>query len=192
MTDRIAVGKMIDQAAEKYGKIDVLVNNAGWHVENEIEDYPEFSEISNELWVKKFERNFKTAYNLTKKILPGMRKQKYGRIVNISSVIGPVLGAAGDTAYGAGKAAIVGLSKSIAIEVASENITINNVLPGYISSGSQEAEAYKAGLNTPAKRSGQPQEVAYLAVFLASEESSYLTGQSIIIDGGASIEMKFD
>lgn len=191
LANRKLVYKIVEKIITEHNRIDILINNAGWHVENEKEGYPEFSDISDELWNKRLETNLLTTYNLTKSVLPIMRNRKYGRIVNVSSVIGPILGAEGDTAYGTGKAAVVGLSKSIAIEVASENITINNVLPGYISSGSQEIEAYNAGLNTPMKRSGSPMEVAHLIAYLASDESSYITGQAIVIDGGNSIEMKF-
>lgn len=185
------VRKMTGQIFEKYGGIDVLVNNAGWHIEGCPEEYPEFTESEKEDWSLKFNRNFITTFNMTREILPHMRKKEFGRIINIASVIGPVLGAEGDSAYAASKAGIVGMSRAIAIEVAKENITVNNVLPGYISSGSQEEAAYKAGLNTPMGRNGRPDEIAGIVAFLASEKASYITGQAIVVDGGASIEMKF-
>ena len=192
LTDQDAVNEMIASIIVKHGRIDVLMNNAGWHVEGETEEYPEFTDAVDEDWILKFSRNLVTNYNVTKAVLPFMRKNKYGRIVNTASVIGPLLGAEGDTAYAAGKGAVVGLSHSLALEVAKENITINNILPGFISSGAQESDAYRAGLKTPAGRNGSPLEVANVAVFLASEEASYVTGQSIVIDGGSSIEMRFE
>lgn len=185
------VQNMLEELYDKYRKIDVLINNAGWHIEGCPEEYPDFVDAKKEEWFLKFNRNFMTTFNMTKTILPNMKKQKAGRIINISSVIGPVLGAEGDSAYAASKAGIVGMSRSIAIEAAKDNITINNILPGYISSAYQEEDAYEAGLKTPMNRNGHPDEVAGLAVFLASEKASYITGQAIVVDGGASIEMKF-
>lgn len=191
LTDSGAVEKMARAVADQYGKIDVLVNAAGWHIEGEPEDFSEFSKMEESMWWTLLDRNLKTAYNVTRYVLPHMRKRGYGRIVNISSVLGPVLGAAGDSAYCAGKAGIVGMSKAIAIEVAAEDITINSILPGYIAVGSQPIEAYRAGLETPAGRNGTPDEVGYTVCFFASKEASYITGQTITIDGGCSIEMPF-
>lgn len=106
LTNCTAVKKMIDTVLEKYGRIDVLVNNAGWNVEGEVEEYPEFTETEDDDWNLKFSRNLVTNYNVTKAVLPAMRKNGYGRIVNTASVIGPLLGAEGDSAYAAGKGAI--------------------------------------------------------------------------------------
>lgn len=191
LCDEEDVRKMTGRILQKYGGIDVLVNNAGWHIEGCPEEYPEFTDADKDDWNLKFNRNFITTFNMTREILPQMRKKGFGRIINISSVIGPVLGAAGDSAYASSKAGIVGMSRALAMEVAKENITVNNILPGYISSGSQEEEAYKAGLATPMGRNGRPDEIAGIVAFLASEKASYITGQSIVVDGGASIEMRF-
>jgi 3-oxoacyl-[acyl-carrier protein] reductase len=112
----------------------------------------------------------------------------FGRIVNVSSVTGPVVSTPGSAAYSAAKAAVIGMSRSIAIEVAKDNIMINNVLPGWIATASQTPVEHIAGLNTPAGRSGTPTEVANMVVFLCSEEISYITGQTFIVDGGNCIQ----
>lgn len=191
LCDKSSVREMVTGILDKYDGIDILVNNAGWHIEGQSETYPDFAESDLEEWIIKFNRNLMTTLYVTREVLPAMKEKRYGRIINIASVIGPLLGAEGDSAYASGKAGIVGMSRAIAIEVAKENITINNVLPGYISSGSQEKDAYRAGLNTPMKRNGRPDEVSGIVAFLASDKATYITGQTIVVDGGASIEMKF-
>ena len=114
--------------------------------------------------------------------------EAYGRIVNVSSVTGPLVSNPGETAYSAGKAALVGMSRSLAIEVAKYNITVNSVAPGWIGTGSATEEEAVAAENTPMGRAGTPQEVADLIAFLASDESTYITGQMIVIDGGNTIQ----
>jgi 3-oxoacyl-[acyl-carrier protein] reductase len=112
----------------------------------------------------------------------------YGRIVNVSSVTGHLVSNPGEAGYSAGKAGIIGMSKAIAIEVGGLGITINNVLPGWIGTESQTEEESQAGKNTPLKRSAHPQEVANAIVFLASKEASYITGESLVVDGGNTIQ----
>jgi 3-oxoacyl-[acyl-carrier protein] reductase len=125
---------------------------------------------------------------MTHAVLPFLIKNQYGRIVNVSSVTGPLVSNPGETAYSAAKAGMVGMSRGLAIEVAKYNITVNNVAPGWIGTGSSTDEEKVAGENTPMGRAGTPQEVADLIAFLASDESTYITGQMIVIDGGNTIQ----
>ena len=133
-------------------------------------------------------RNLTLTFNVTKEVLPHMIANNYGRIVNTSSVTGPVVSNPGEAAYSAAKAAVIGMSRSLAIEVGANNIMVNNVLPGWIATASQTESEAEAGKNTPLKRSAHAIEVANAIVFLASKEASYITGESLVVDGGNTLQ----
>lgn len=189
LMDRKAVKDMANMIVEEYGKIDVLVNNAGM-VQTGVADetFGDFETISYEDWDADMARNLNIPMQVTKEVLPHMKKARYGRIVNTSSVTGPLVSNPGESSYSAAKAAIVGMSKAIAIETGVYNITINNVLPGWIKTASQTEGEYQGGFNTPMKRSGTAEEVANMIVFLCSEKASYVTGQEFVVDGGNTIQ----
>ena len=126
LTDRPATRFMVEAVESDFGKIDILVNNAGMTMEGSPEESSEFAEISDEAWDLAIARNLTTCYNVTRLVLPGMLRRKYGRIVNVSSVTGPIVSRRCASAYSAAKAAMIGMSRSIAIEVALDNININN------------------------------------------------------------------
>lgn len=175
------VEELVKQAIQRFGKIDVLVNNAG------ITKDTLLMRMKEEDFDKVIEINLKGTFLVTKQVIPYMMKKRDGRIINLSSVVG-VAGNAGQSNYAASKAGIIGFTKSVAKEVASRNIRANCVAPGFIATDMTNvlSDEVKANINAqiPMKRMGTPEDVANLAYFLGSEESSYITGQVISIDGG--------
>jgi 3-oxoacyl-[acyl-carrier protein] reductase len=139
-------------------------------------------------WDLSIQRNLTTCFNVTRAVLPRMIRQQYGRIVNVASVTGPLVSNPGSSAYSAAKAAMVGMSRSLAIEVAGDGITVNNVAPGWIATGSSSEKELVAGRHTPVGRPGTPEEVGCLIAFLASEQAAYITGQMVVVDGGNTIQ----
>ena len=172
---------MIKETIEKYGRIDVLVNNAGITKDGLI------MRMKKEDFEAVIDVNLVGTFNVTRNVIPYMIKQKSGRIINVSSVVG-VAGNAGQTNYSASKAGVIGFTKSLAKEVASRNILVNAIAPGFIDTDMTKvlSDTVKEGINAqiPLKRMGSPKEVAKVVKFLASEDSSYVTGQVINIDGG--------
>ena len=188
LMDRKQVKEMVDAVIGDYGKIDVLINNAGMVQVGMEEDFSGFIEMTYESWDDSIDRNLNIPLNVTKEVIPYMVEAGYGRIVNTSSVTGPIVSNPGEGAYSAAKAAIIGLSRALAIEFGENGITVNSVLPGWSGTASQtEAEA-AGGLNTPLKRSATGEEVANGIVFLASKEASYITGEALVVDGGNTIQ----
>ena len=175
------VDRAVKQAIDKFGKIDVLVNNAG------ITRDTLLMRMKEEDFDKVIEINLKGTFLVTKAVTPYMMKKRNGKIINLSSVVG-VTGNAGQSNYSASKAGIIGFTKSIAKELASRNIRANAVAPGFIDTDmtSVLSEDIKANINAqiPMKRMGTAREIANVVYFLGNEESSYITGQVINIDGG--------
>ena len=173
--------ELVENVLADFSTIDVLINNAGITKDNLL------IRISEEDFDKVIEVNLKSVFNLTKAVQRTMLKQRHGSIINMSSVVG-VKGNAGQSNYAASKAGIIGFSKSIALELGSRNIRCNVIAPGFIETEmtaklSEEVVAgWRAGI--PLKRGGTPNDVANACVFLASDLSSYITGQVINVDGG--------
>lgn len=188
LMDREQVKQLVDDVTEEFGRIDVLVNNAGMVQVGMEEDFSGFLDMTYESWDDAIDRNLNITFNVTKEVMPFMVDAGYGRIVNVSSVTGPVVSNPGEASYSAAKSGVVGLSRALAIEFGANGITVNCVLPGWIGTASQtEAEA-AGGLNTPLRRSADAREVANAIVFLASKEASYITGESLVVDGGNTIQ----
>jgi 3-oxoacyl-[acyl-carrier protein] reductase len=188
LMDRKQVNNLINRIIGEHQRINILINNAGMTQVGSEEIFSDFASMKDDEWDLTISRNLTTCYNVTHSVLPHMINGNYGRIVNVSSVTGPIVSNPGESAYSAAKAAMIGMSRSIAIEVAKNNIMINNVLPGWIATGSQTESEAAASLNTPIGRGGKPEEVGHMIVFLASEQASYITGQTFIVDGGNTIQ----
>lgn len=173
--------KMVTSAIEKFGKIDTLVNNAGVTKDNLL------MRMKEEDFDKVISINLKGTFNLTKLVTPYMMKKREGRIVNISSVVG-VMGNAGQSNYAASKAGIIGFTKSVAKELATRNILANCVAPGFIATDMTSVlnENVKENISAqiPLKRMGTAEEIANAVYFLGGEENTYITGQTLNIDGG--------
>ena len=191
--DKNTVKAAIDKVVEKFGKIDILVNNAG------VCKLETFMNMDDELRDYHFDINIIGTWNVTKAVLPYMIKNNYGSIINLSSVTGPMVADAGEVAYATTKAAILGFTKALAREVVDNNIRVNAIMPGYIRtpmvdnmaklSNPDNPEEVIDGIAgaIPMKRLGKIEELGELAAFLASEESSYITAQGIVIDGGSTL-----
>ncbi|MCH2322364.1 MAG: 3-oxoacyl-[acyl-carrier-protein] reductase [Hyphomicrobiales bacterium] len=173
--------ELIKKADEFMGYIDILVNNAGITKDNI------FLRMSENEWEDVLNVNLNSTFNILKLITKGMVKRKYGRIINISSVVG-VTGGAGQVNYSASKAGLIGLTKSLSQEIATRNITVNCIAPGFIETPMTEKLDDKrkdAILNSiPMNRIGKPKDLSSAIIFLASQESSYITGQTLHINGG--------
>ncbi len=184
VTDAKEAVAIEDKVMGKYERVDILVNNAGI--------YPQkpFLEMTNEDWNKVIGINLNGVFHCTKAVLPKMVAQKYGKIINIASIAGAVIGYMNLAHYSASKAGIVGFTKSLALEMAQYKININAIAPGPIDIGVIPAgsEMVQQIIKTiPIGRMGLPIDIANLVVFLASDESSFITGQCIVCDGGSTI-----
>lgn len=190
--NRELVKKAIELTVQKYGNIDILVNNAG------VCRLEKFENMDDELRDFHFDININGTWNVTKECLPYM-KNRSASIINLSSVTGPMVADSGEVAYATTKAAVLGFTKSLAAELVEDDIRVNAILPGYIHtpmvdnmaklSNSENPDSVVDGIAKaiPMKRLGTIEELGELAAFLASQESSYITAQGIVIDGGSTL-----
>ena len=199
VTDTGEVNRVVEEVLGGHGKIDILVNNAGIYPRRKLVEMPE------EFLMKMFEINVFGVFRCTKAVLPSMMERRYGKIINMSSVTGPMVGspAGGQTAYASSKSAVHGFTVGLALEVAQYGINVNSIMPGYVHSpsafgtrgaaeGMDAEEAMREfGLRIPMLRQGSPEDVGNAVLFLASDESSYLTGIYIVVDGGNILQEEF-
>lgn len=183
--DRAKVENAIERINKRFGKIDIVVNNAG------VCKLESFENIDDELRDFHFDINIKGTWNVTKEALKYMKE---GSIINLSSVTGPMVADKGEVAYATTKAALIGFTKALAMELVDKNIRVNAILPGYIltpmvlnmaNENDDIIDSIEKGI--PMKRMGTIEEIGKLAAFLASDEASYITGQGIVIDGGSTL-----
>ena len=181
VADHVAVQKVGAQILDDFGRADILVNNAG------VTHDALAMRMSLEDWDSVFNTNLRGAFSFTQAIVRSMIKQRGGRIINISSVIG-LMGNAGQTNYAASKAGLIGLTKSLARELASRNITVNAVAPGFITTdmtaGLSDEIKNSIQSKIPLGKTGTPEDIANAVAFLASAEAGYITGQVLCVDGG--------
>lgn len=193
ITNKDLVNKIIDDVYKRFNKIDILVNNAG------VAKLVRFEDMTDEIRDFHIDINIKGTWNVTKAIYPYMVKNNYGKIVNLSSVTGPKVADPGEVAYATTKAALIGFTKSLAMEGAEHNITVNAIMPGYIMTPMVEGIAKDSDANNPdsvikgiadgipMKRLGTIEELGNLAAFLASDLSNYITGAEFVIDGASTL-----
>ncbi|MDP8247101.1 MAG: 3-oxoacyl-[acyl-carrier-protein] reductase [Candidatus Tritonobacter lacicola] len=181
VSDAKSAQEAVDNVIDKFGRVDILVNNAGVTADGLI------MKMSDDSWNRVLDINLKGAFNFIKAVVRKMMKQRSGRIINISSVVG-IMGNAGQANYAASKAGLIGLTKSVAKELASRGVTVNAIAPGFIATQMTESlpdEVKNKMLGfIPVGSFGAPSDVANAALFLASDLSDYITGQVIVVDGG--------
>jgi len=194
VTDARQVNEAVREVSNAFGKVDILVNNAA------LAPSMPFLEITDEVRNRVIEVNFNGIWNCTKAVLPDMLKNRYGKIINISSVTGPMVSGKGMSIYAATKGAVSAFTRTLALEVAEHNINVNAICPGSFDTPMMRSmarprgwvsddEYIKAlGKEIPTGRLGLPEEVGDLVVFLASDKSKYITGTEIVIDGGNMIQ----
>lgn len=181
VTDSSSIESVAKHITEKYETVTVLVNNAGISVENLL------VRMKEEEWDKLIDTNLKSVFRLSKIFVRGMMRQREGRIINISSVVG-LGGNLGQSHYAAAKAGIIAFSKSLALETATRNITVNTIVPGFIETDMttrlNDATRKHILAQVPVGRMGTPEEIAHAVVFLASPASAYITAATLVVDGG--------
>ena len=188
LTDPQTSRELVATALQTWGRLDVVVQNAGMtSLAAPSYEAGTIDELANDQWRLSLTRNLDSTFYVAKACLPVMTSAKWGRLVLVSSVTGPVMAMHGNPAYAAAKAGMVGLARALAVDSASRGVTVNAVAPGWIQTGSQTHSEYDHGMRTPLGRSAHPSEVAAAICWLASPGASYVTGQCVVVDGGNSI-----
>lgn len=189
LTDEATVTRILDETIAALGSIDILVNNAGMTsvTQSGDEEAGQAPSLPYQQWRASIERNLDTVFLVSRAAIPHMQRKQWGRIISVASVTGPVMAMRQDPGYAAAKAAVVGLTRALAVDHAVDGITVNAVAPGWIETGSQTPNERIQGLKTPTGRSATPDEVASAVAWLATPGAAYTTGQCIVVDGGNSI-----
>ena len=188
LTDPVQVTALLAAVVARLGPVELLLNNAGMVQSGRTAINGPLATCTDADWAHHMALNVNTTFHACRAALPGMTARGYGRIVNISSVTGPLVTIDGAAAYATAKAAVTGMTRSIALEYGRHGITCNAILPGWIETESSSKAEIRAGKRTPVGRPGSPDEVAACALFLASEAASYVTGAMLVVDGGNTLQ----
>lgn len=187
LTDERQVAGLVREVVDRYARIDIVVNNAGMVSVSAPGESGSLVGMELATWRAGLARNLDTAFLVAREVLPVMRENRWGRVVNVASVTGPTMAMRDEPAYAAAKAGMVGLARSIAVDFGAHGITTNAVAPGWIQTGSQTSHEHAQGLRTPVGRSATPGEVASAIAWLCTPGAAYVTGQCLVVDGGNSI-----
>jgi len=179
ITDRAALDDVLGRAEREVGPIDICVNNAGW-----IYTVGQLKDTADEDWDLNLRINLSGTYNVTKRVFPGMRERRWGRVICMASIAG-LMGGFGQTAYATGKMGVIGFAKSVALEGARYNVTSNVIAPGIVGPNANLSPLYDRMVKRVAmQREGQPEDIAHAVAFLCSERARYITGAVLTITGG--------
>ena len=187
LTDEVQVARVVEDVVERHGGLDIVVNNAGMVSIGSGAESGRLVDMTLSTWRAGMARNLDTAFLVCRAALPRVAARGWGRVVNVTSVTGPVMAMRDEPAYAAAKAAMVGLARSIAVDFGASGVTANAVAPGWIATGSQTPHEHEQGLLTPLGRSAAPEEVAGAIAWLCTPGAAYVTGQCLVVDGGNSI-----
>jgi 3-oxoacyl-[acyl-carrier protein] reductase len=187
LTESEQVRGLVSDVEASVGAIDLLVNNAGMTSVSDEEPWLSITEMTPEQWRHGIMRNLDTAFLVTQAVMPGMQDRGFGRIVNVTSTSGTTCAMPNEASYVAGKGGMRGLTLATAVETATSGVTCNAVAPGWIKTPSSLDQEIEYGSRTPMRRLGEPAEIAAAVAFFCSPAASYVTGQTLVVDGGNSI-----
>lgn len=184
----LSCARAVEELAASVGPVEILVNNAGMGSLHQPALQSRFVDLTEAEWDHGLSVSLKSCFLVTRAVLPVMLEAGYGRVINIASVTGPMVSNIGESAYSAAKAGMVGLTHALALEAGPGGVTVNAVAPGWIDTGAATEDERQAALRTPLGRAGTPDEVAACALFLASDQASYVNGAVLVVDGGNTLQ----
>jgi 3-oxoacyl-[acyl-carrier protein] reductase len=187
LTHPSAAAGLVDAAVQRFGRLDVVVNNAGMAMQGDLDPDVAVGEMTDAQWAAVLRRNLDTCFHVTRAAMPHLERSGSARVVNVASTTGPISAMPEQSAYAAAKAGMVGFTRALALELAPHGGTANAVAPGWIATGSATEAELRHGAASPIGRSGTPDEVGAVIAFLAGPAASYVTGQCVVVDGGNSV-----